>query len=156
MKKILYHISLGLAMLLAACDDPNEGELFVTPTDLESEMSIIDVLERDSDYTMWIDFLKHANYYNALKDASSEATIFCPNNMAITAFLKNRGVSSVRDLPKNYARSVAQAHIIANTSITETTLNNYAESATYIPTQNLFGTYLTLKYGYTITDVDDA
>ncbi|MBQ1800251.1 MAG: DUF5108 domain-containing protein [Prevotella sp.] len=156
MKKILYHISLGLAMLLAACDDPNEGELFVTPTDLESEMSIIDVLERDSDYTMWIDFLKHANYYNALKDASSEATIFCPNNMAITAFLKNRGVSSVRDLSKNYARSVAQAHIIANTSITETTLNNYAESATYIPTQNLFGTYLTLKYGYTITDVDDA
>ena len=36
------------------------------------------------------------------------------------------------------------------------TLNNYAENATYIPTQNLFGAYLTLKYGYTITDVDDA
>ena len=156
MKKILFFISLGFAMLMTGCDDPNEGEMFVQPSDLESEMSIIDVLERDADYSMWIDFLKHADYYNALKDASSEATIFCPNNAAITAFIAERGVSSVRDLPRDYARSVAQAHIIANTSITETTLNTYAENATYIPTQNLFGSYLTLKYGYTITDVDDV
>ena len=155
MKKILLYISLGLVMMLTACDDPNEGELFVTPTDLESEMSIIDVLERDPNYTLWIDFLKHANYYNALKDASSQATIFCPNNDAVLKFIAERGVSSVRELPKDYARSVAQAHIIANTTITETTLNNYAESATYIPTQNLFGSYLNLQYGYIITDVDD-
>lgn len=156
MKKILLYISLGLVMMLTACDDPNEGELFVTPTDLESEMSIIDVLERDPNYTLWIDFLKHANYYNALKDASSQATIFCPNNDAVLKFIAERGVSSVRELPKDYARSVAQAHIIANTTITETTLNNYAESATYIPTQNLFGSYLNLQYGYIITDVDDV
>ena len=156
MKKVLLYISLGLVMMLTACDDPNEGELFVTPTDLESEMSIIDVLERDSNYTLWIDFLKHANYYNALKDASSQATIFCPNNDAVLKFIAERGVSSVRELSKDYARSVAQAHIIANTTITETTLNNYAESATYIPTQNLFGSYLNLQYGYIITDVDDV
>ena len=156
MKKVLLYISLGLVMMLTACDDPNEGELFVTPTDLESEMSIIDVLERDSNYTLWIDYLKHANYYNALKDASSQATIFCPNNDAVLKFIAERGVSSVRELSKDYARSVAQAHIIANTTITETTLNNYAESATYIPTQNLFGSYLNLQYGYIITDVDDV
>lgn len=156
MKKILSYISLGLVMMLTACEDPNEGEMFVTPSNLESEMSIIDVLERDSDYTLWIDFLKHANYYNALKDASSQATIFCPNNAAIKAFIAERDMATVRDLPKDYARSVAQAHIIANTTIPETTLNNYAESGTYIPTQNLFGAYLTLKYGMIITNVDDA
>ena len=156
MKKILFSLSLGLVMMLAACDDPNDGQLFVTPTELEAEMSIIDVLEKDSDYTMWIDFLKYADYYNALKDASAIATIFCPNNAAVTTFLAERGVSSIRELSQGYARNVAQAHIIANTSITETTLNNYAENGTYIPTQNLFASYLTLKYGYTITDVDDA
>ena len=139
MKKILFFISLGFTMLMTGCDDPNEGEMFVKPSNLENEMSIIDVLERDGDYSMWIDFLKYANYYNALKDASSEATIFCPNNAAITAFIAERGVASVRDLPRDYARSVAQAHIIANTSITETTLNTYAENATYIPTQNQIG-----------------
>ena len=155
MKKILLSMMMGVAML-AACDDPNEGELFVKPTDIEAEMSIIDILEKDADYAAWIDFLKYANYYNALKDASSQATVFCPNNEAVAKFVAERGVASVRDLPVDYARAVVQAHIIANTTISETTLNNYAEAGSYIPVQNIFGSYLNLRYGYTITDVDDA
>lgn len=141
--------------ILTSCADPNEGELFVAPTNLESEMSIIDVLEKDADYSEWVDFLKYANYYNALKDASSKATVFCPNNDAVKKFVKDRGAQSVRELSQIYVRAVAQAHIIANTTVTETTLNNYAEANAYIPSQNLFGTYINLQYGYTITNVDD-
>lgn len=141
---------------LTACEDPNEGEMFVTPTDLESEMSVIDVLERDGNYGLWLLLLSHANYYNALKDASAEATVFCPTDEAINAFLADRGYATVEDIPVDYARSVVQTHIIANQSITETMLNDYAEKNSYIPSQNLFESYLTMAFGYTITDVDDA
>ena len=140
-----------------SCDDPNEGGMFVTPTNLESEMSVTDVLEREPEvYSQWIALLKHANYYNALKDASSKATAFCPTNEAVRRFLADRGVSSVEELPVDYAKAVAQVHIIGGTPLTETQVDNYAKDSTYIPTQTLFGSYLSLSYGYTLTDVDDA
>lgn len=154
--KFVYYL-LGLAVVaLSSCSDPNEGEMFVTPTTVQSEMSIADVLESDSSYTMWVDFLKYADYYNAFKDASTKATVFCPTNQAVESFLKERGVASVRDLTQSMARSIVQEHVIPAVEITDSTLNDYAQNATYVPTKNLFESYLTLKYGYTITDVDDA
>ena len=143
--------------LFTSCTDPNDGSMFVTPTELESEMSVTDILEREPDqYSLWIELLKHADYYNALKDASSQATVFCPTNDAVRSFLKSRGISTVQELPVSYAQAVAQVHIIGGTPITETQVDNYAKDSTYIPTQTLFGSYLQLSYGYTITDVDDA
>ena len=86
-------------MLLAtivACDDPNEGELFVTPPENENEMSIIDVLEsKPETYSKWIDFLKYADFYNAVKNTNA-ATLFCPDNEAVDAFLKEQGVGSIQ------------------------------------------------------------
>lgn len=155
MKKIFFSLTLLLG-LVASCDDPNEGEMFVTPTNIQSEMSMIDILENDPNESMWIDFLKYADYYNALKDASSTATVFCPTNEAMRKFLDERGVENITDLDQKYAREVAQAHIIPNVEISDSTLNDYAESNSYIPTQCLFNTYLSLRYGYTKTDVDDA
>lgn len=142
---------------MVGCEDPNDGELFVTPTELESEMSVVEVLANNEDqFSMWIEFLKHADFYNALNDASATATVFCPTNEAMEAFLEDRGVSSIEELDSMYSREVVQMHIINGTSISETTIDNYAKDSTYITTQNLFGSYLYLSYGYTITDVDDA
>lgn len=155
MKKIFFSLALLLG-LVVSCDDPNDGEMFVTPSNIQSEMSMIDILEADPDESMWIEFLKYADYYNALKDASSTATVFCPTNEAVKKFLADRGVENITDLDQHYAREVAQVHIIPNVSINDSTLNDYAESNSYIPTQNLFSTYLSLRYGYTKTDVDDA
>lgn len=148
----------GLAMLLmvCSCTDPNEDSNFVDPTDIEAEMKITDILEKYSDeYSMWIEFLKYADFYNALCDANAVATIFCPNNEAVQDFLAWRGVSSIEELDKEYARSVVRTHIISNEKISETSIDNYAKDNTYIPTQNLFGGYLSLRYGHTLVDVDD-
>ena len=154
MKKILFSFAVLLAIV--GCKDPNEGEMFVTPTDLESEMPVTDVLEKAPEYSLWIQMLKHANYYNALKDASATATVFAPTNEAVSKFLKQRKVNSVSELPVEYAKAVVQNHIIEGSPISETTIDNYAKDSASISSQNLFGTYLSLRYGDKVVDVDDA
>ena len=159
MKKIFF--SIIALFSFAACDDPNEGELFVQPTDIEAEMSMTTILGNSPEtYSLWIELLRHANFYNALKDANAKATVFCPNNDAIKNFLAERGLSSVRELDYQYARKLVQNHIIdwqnnANT-LSDSTLIEIARKNGYIEAQNLFNKYLTLSYGYVETDVDDA
>lgn len=148
--------ALTVFLLMFSCTDPNEGNNFVDPTDIESEMKITDILEKySSEYSMWIEFLKYADFYNGLRDANAVATVFCPTNEAVQEFLEWRGVSKIEELDKEYARSVVKTHIISNEKISETSIDNYAKDNTYIPTQNLFGGYLSLRYGYTLVDVDD-
>lgn len=155
MKKILFAFTI-LLTTMAACDDPNEGELFVTPPESEAEISITDVLEaRPETYSMWIDFLKYADFYNALKNTDA-ATIFCPDNNAVNEFLKERGVGSIEELDKDYAKNVVRVHIINGENVTDSTLTQNAKAGTSLGTATLFNTYLTLSYGYKITDVDDA
>ena len=85
-----FHFSL----FTSSCSDPNEGSLFLTPTTEEAEMAAVDILERDADqFSLWIELLKYANYYNALKDGSARATVFCPDNAAMQRFLQQQGVA---------------------------------------------------------------
>jgi len=117
-----------ISFSISACSDPNEGSLFVTPTTEETEMSCTDILERDAEqFSLWTELLHHANYYNALKDQSARATIFCPNNEAMMRFLASHGVTSVSELPVDYAKYVVRTHIINKTQFTDTQIDNYAE-----------------------------
>ncbi len=161
MKKIFATLT-ALAALIVGCTDPNEGELFVQPTNIENEMSMTTIMERSPEtYSLWIDLLKYTNYYNALKDANANALVFAPNNEAIQRFLAERGLSDVEELDLNYAREVVQNHIIDYTSVdkpdvvTDSSLVEKASGGQYITTQNLFNQYITLTYGYKETDVDD-
>lgn len=161
MKKII--VSFIALMTIAGCTDPNEGSLFVTPTDDEAEMAVADVLEKNiADYSLWIEMLEYTDFYNALRDGSARAnasvksTVFCPTNEAMRKFLNSRGVNSVSELPLKYAKEVVQVHIMPSITISETQLSDYAREGTTLTTPTLFGTMLTLQYGHTITDVDDT
>lgn len=157
-------VGCGLVAAATSCTDPNEGSLFVTPTTEEVEMACTDILERDADqYSLWIELLKHANYYNALKDGSAKATVFCPTNDAILRFLKDQGVSAVSELSEEYAKAVVRVHIINKSQYTDTQIDNYAElGRNYaergyeVPDTTLLGTNLTVRYGRIETNVDDA
>lgn len=162
MKKILYYLALAL-VTLSSCQDPNDGEMFVVPTDIESEMTATTILERSpEEYSLWIELLKHADYYNALKNPDTKATVFCPNNDAIYKFLQAKGYSSVADIPVDYAKQVVQIHIIKDKLKTDTEIDQLANTdtthvnSTDMSETTLFGTALSLNYGYKITDVDDA
>ena len=53
MKKII--ISIMTLFAIVGCEDPNEGELFVRPTNLEAEMSMTTILEKSPEtYSLWI------------------------------------------------------------------------------------------------------
>ena len=154
----------GVGGGLVSCSDPNEGSLYMTPATEEVDMSATDILERDAaQYSLWTKLLKHANYYNALKDKSATATLFCPTNEAVTRFLKQQGVTSVEELPVDYAKSVARVHIINKVKYTDTQIDGYAdkgrtaaERGYEIPDTTLLGTNLTVRYGRIETNVDDA
>lgn len=150
-------LSLLAVLLLTACSDPFAGEPFVTPTDLENEMTCTTLLEnRAEDFSLWLDFLKYADYYNGLKDAKAVATVFAPTNDAIRAFLAWKGVDAIEDLDFLYARSVVQNHIVNGVEIGSEEVINYATDAQPMPVANLFHAYLKPTFGKVLTDVDDA
>ncbi len=152
--KYIYVVS-ALA-LLASCDDPFEGDTFVTPTDVESEMTCTTLLEnRSDDFSAWLELLKYADYYNGLKDAAAVATVFAPTNEAIAEFLEWKGVNSIEELDKTYAREVVQNHIINGTKINSETFINAAVAGQSLSSQTLFLAYLKPSFGYVERDVDD-
>lgn len=155
-------LMLSATVLLAGCSDPNNGELFVTPTENRAEMSIVDAMETDvynGQFSEWIKLLRATNYYNALKSASATATVFSPTNEAMTKFLNDRGLTSVEELVTQdsaYAKAVVQEHIISGSKYFDNQIDVYAKAKSYIPERNLFGEYLNMSYGFLETDMDDA
>ncbi len=152
-----FNFSFILLAGLAGCDDPFEGETFVTPTDVEEEMTCTSILEKyNEDFSMWLELLKYADYYNGLKSAEASATVFAPTNKAMKEFLKWRGVENVTDLDLTYARYVVQNHIINGTKLNSETFINYAVDGEAIASQSLFQAYLRPSFGHINTEVDDA
>ena len=151
---------MALSGGFSSCSDSNEGELFITPSDSLTDLTVIDVMENvnmsHGKYSEWIELLKYTNYYNSLKNANAKATVFCPTNEAIDKFLASRGVSSVAELDIEYAKAVVRSHIINEETITQQEIDKYATDKDYIKTQTLFDSYINLSYGYQKTDVDDA
>ncbi len=161
--------AIAAALLAVGCDDPNEGELYVQATDDLTEMSITTILENSSEtYSLWLEMLHYTDYYNGLKDANADATVFCPNNDAMQRFLDERGVETVEDIDREYARNVVQNHIIdwlnqsgsstSSSILTDARLLEIAAAGGTIDEgRTLFNQQrLTLSYGYMETDVDDA
>ena len=90
-KSVLY---VCLLCIVTACTDPFKGQTFITPTEIENEMTCTTLLEhRSEDFSLWIEMLRHADYYNGLKDVSASITLFAPTNEAMQEFLDWRGVS---------------------------------------------------------------
>jgi uncharacterized surface protein with fasciclin (FAS1) repeats len=155
MKKIVF--SLFMLLLIVSCTDPNEGSLFVQPSKDLNTKSMTDLLEEAPEtYSMWLEMLHHANYYNALKDANATATVFCPTNDAVKAFLVKRGVNTIEELPYEYARKVVQNHIVNQELVLDSALISLASVGAALPAQNLFKKDMNLTFGYNDVNVDDT
>lgn len=153
MKHFLYILTIIAAAV--SCDDPNEGTLFVQPSDVNADITVADVLSQNPEkYSSWVEMLRYTNFYNALKDASAVATTFCPNNEAMRKFLDARGVQTVEELPLDYAKNVVRTHILTVKKKVEE-LDTAATRRETLQEPTLFENYLSFSYGYTITDVDD-
>lgn len=154
MKKL---VIFTLILCLMACTDPFAGQPFITPTEIENEMTCTTLLEhRSEDFSIWIELLRYADYYNGLKDVTASITLFAPTNEAMREFLQWQGVEKVQDLDLTYARYVVQNHILNGAKINSETFINFAVDAEPLQVQSLFNAYLKPTFGRTITEVDDA
>lgn len=154
MKKL---VIFTLILCLMACTDPFAGQPFITPTEIENEMTCTTLLEhRSEDFSTWIELLRYADYYNGLKDVTASITLFAPTNEAMREFLQWQGVEKVQDLDLTYARYVVQNHILNGAKINSETFINFAVDAEPLQVQSLFNAYLKPTFGRTITEVDDA
>lgn len=148
-------LSIFVLILLSGCRDPFLEEPFIKSTGEDLELSNAEFLKKyEEKYSLWIQLLKHADVFNALNDAGSISTVFAPDNQAMSEFLAWRGVENVEELDKNYARYVAQVHILAE-NLPEAVFIAYVESG-LIPIQTVFGTYLSTSYGFMDNEVDDV
>ena len=154
MKKYILAI-VALALSVAACQDPYMGQMFELDDGDDTKITNIAYLEKhQEDYSLFLEFLKAADYYNALNDASTTVTLMAPNNDAMRAFMQERGISDFEEMDSIYARQISQTHMI-EASINEASFIQYLTEGS-ISTPTVFGDYLTLSYGYLNTDVDDA
>jgi uncharacterized surface protein with fasciclin (FAS1) repeats len=153
MKKIIT-ILVILASLITACTNSFIGTQYIDKNNANLELSNAEFLQKNNEkYSLWIELLKHANMYNALNDASANSTVFAPNNEAVQKFLTWKGVSSVQDLDKEYARNVAKVHIMKGV-LKENDFIAKVNTGS-IPVMTLFGSYLTTSYGYKNLEVND-
>jgi len=144
-----------MLLVIIACSDPFLNKTYVEKTNADLELTNATYLKKNAaDFSLWIELLKYADMYNALNDASTTSTVFAPNNEAMTAFLEWKGVNSVTELSKKYAKYVAQVHIL-NFDLGESSFITYVDAGS-IPIPTIFGTYLKPSYGFVNKDVDDA
>lgn len=153
MKKV-YFILICFTLLLVACDDKFLNETYIQSTGEDIELSNAEYLSKNADmYSLFIELLKYADFYNALNDANSVSTVFAPTDSAMKVFLKWKGVTDVTELDKDYARNVAEVHVL-NYKLNSSSFVDYVETGT-IPVKTIFGSYLTASYGRINRDVDD-
>ena len=114
--RILLFISI--ICLLSSCDkdvinwnsDPFKGDSYIS--DLKSPISTF--LSEQEDFAEYVKTLRYADMYNALNQSSSGTsfTAFVPNNEAMREFYKRRGVDSLYQLTKDYARQYVLYHTV--------------------------------------------
>ena len=132
------------ALLLAACDkdvfdintDPFKDQTYTTT--LTSPISSL--LEETEGYSEYVKLLHYSNMFNALNQSSSgiSFTAFVPNNEAMRDFYRRRGVDSLQQLTKEYARQFVLYHTVKDSILPE----SFVQKKTV---QNLSGDVINIR-----------
>lgn len=96
---------------------------------------------RSDEFSEWITVLKYADLFNAVNQASSYFTVLVPTNEAVRSFYLKKNVSSIQELGKDYARSLAEYHIV-NDSIN---LNTFVQGGK-LEAKTLSDDYLSVSF----------
>jgi uncharacterized surface protein with fasciclin (FAS1) repeats len=107
--KHIFKICCLSIILFYACDDPYKNSTFQV-YDVNPVSTYLET--RSGDFSEWIEILKYADLFNAINQATEIFTVFVPDNDAVEKFYEKRGISSIRDLSKDYAINLVKYHII--------------------------------------------
>lgn len=122
--------SVGLMLAIGACDDPYEDSTYIND---DNKAPLALTMEQDSLATEWVQVLKYSGMFDALNYALHPFTVFLPTNEAVRDFYDRKGVSSIEDLGKEFARSMVQMHTVVDSMkvsdiITKPYLTNLLEA----------------------------
>lgn len=129
---------LLLVALFSACNDPYEDSTYQV-YDMNPVSSYLET--RSDEFSEWITVLKYADLFNAVNQASSYFTVLVPTNEAVRSFYTKKNVSSIQELGKDYARSLAEYHIV-NDSIN---LNTFVQGGK-LKAKTLSDDYLSVSF----------
>ena len=111
---------MAAALMLASCDkdvfdidnDPAEDQTFVTS--LLSPISTMLEQEQNEGFAEYVKLLRYSNMYNALNQSSAGVsfTAFVPDDNALKEFYRRRGVDSLEQLSREYARQFVLYHTL--------------------------------------------
>ncbi|MFV0365005.1 MAG: fasciclin domain-containing protein [Mangrovibacterium sp.] len=164
MKK--YILILMAALAVFSCQDPYEDTVF-TPFDVKPAATYLST--RDSIFSEWIDLLNYTNLYNAANQSSKSYTFAVPTDDAMSVFLADYGVATVRDLPLSYAKTLVKFHMLngavqpkeltSDGRLTTPTLSNDYWDISFAQSNNDFGANIyingeaaILEEGITVTN----
>lgn len=140
MKKIRNLYVLMLIIICTACDDPYKGDTFVV-YDIQPASTYLS--SRPEDFSKWVEIMKYADLYNAINQATEYFTLFVPNNKAVEEFYQKKGVSSIEELGKEYARNLIGYHVIQDTIDQQTFIETEGE----LEKKTISEDYLSVSYG---------
>lgn len=129
---------LLLVAFFSACNDPYEDSTYQV-YDMNPISSYLET--RSDEFSEWITVLKYADLFNAVNQASSYFTVLVPTNEAVRSFYLKKNVSSIQELGKDYARSLAEYHIV-NDSIN---LNTFVQGGR-LEAKTLSDDYLSVSF----------
>jgi uncharacterized surface protein with fasciclin (FAS1) repeats len=142
MKNLIY-ITLLMLFALYSCEDPYKNTTYQV-YDVNPISTYLD--SRPDDFSEWVAILKYADLYNAMNLASSSFTAFCPTNKAVAAFYSKKGVNSIQELGKSYARDIVKYHLVADSI----NLDKFITGGK-LPSMTVSGDYLTVSFDTTST-----
>lgn len=102
-------VLLGVALIVVSCDDPYEDSMYVNDDNLPP---LALTMEADTAAGEWVEVLKYADLYSALNYAVDAFTVLLPTNEALQQFYAAKGVTSIQELGKEYARDLVFTHTI--------------------------------------------
>ena len=134
-------VLMGLAALMAtgsmtSCSDEPDSQYFYTFT---GEM-MSDYISSREQYSEFKTIVERADLMDLLS-TYGRYTCFLPDNKAVDAYLKDRGLSSVADLSDADCDTIARTHLVQNMYTT------FEMNSDFLPTYNLQGRYLNTSAG---------
>jgi uncharacterized surface protein with fasciclin (FAS1) repeats len=142
-KKLILPVLITL-LAFGSCNDPYADSTY----QIYDVNPVSSYLETRTDvFSEWIAVLKYADLFNAVNQATQSFTVFVPDNEAVLAFYKKKGVNSIQELGKDYAYNLACYHIIGDSI----SLDEFIAGGK-LPDRTLSDDYLTVTFDENASD----
>ncbi|MCD8185455.1 MAG: DUF5108 domain-containing protein [Rikenellaceae bacterium] len=128
-----------ILVLLCSCSDPYKGSTYQV-YDVNPISTYLD--SNPDKFSEWVEVLRYADLYNAINQASEFFTAFVPDNEAVAEYYRNKNVSSIEQLGKDFAIDLVKFHVIHDTVNYDTFIQGGK-----LESKTLSDDYLTVSWG---------